>query len=165
MKSHDKERGDVNILLIVFGCLIFVLVMFSVSLVLKSLTTQKTSIQTRAESTLKDAIIEAVNSPLTQAGEIDASLMQFTIIQVFEQKMKIPKGTVTPNTFIIYTEGDAGTPAPVDIGGTIPGRSVYMDVMVTWTTPKIFGNEYTGSYHVKKLVALPIYFAPGKQWN
>lgn len=164
-KDKDKERGGINLPTLSFFFIIFILALFSVSAVLKALTTQKAAIQARAESTLKDAIIESINSPLTQAGDIDPSLMQFTILQVFEQKMNLKNGSIIPNTFIVYSEADAGRPAPVEIGGTIPGRSVYMDLIVTWTTPKILGHEYTGTYHVRQLVALPIYFAPSKQWN
>lgn len=161
----DKERGSADIALIMMAVMMFIFVVTSGTLVLRVLGTQNNSIKASLEDALKDAVTAAISSPLVQAGDLDPVIMQTTITQIFAQKMNINNGNVTMETFQVYTDSDKGAPAPVEIGGTIPGRSVYVSLIVTWTTPSIIGQHYTGTYHVRKLVALPIYFAPGKEWN
>ncbi|WP_434510066.1 hypothetical protein [Desulfitobacterium sp. AusDCA] len=162
--TYDREGGYSQIF-IFLGLFIFFIVLFQVGATVKHLAIQRSTIQERMDSTLKDAIIATVDSPLYQAGNIDSSRVEETIAKVFAEELKISRGNVVIRTYRVFTDEDIGSPAPEGIQGTIPGRSVYVDLLVTWTPPAILGIEQTGTYPVRTLIALPKYHAPGSQWN
>lgn len=163
--KDDRERGSAGLFFIFLGFLVFSIVLTQIGGTIKHLSIQRSSIQGQMESTLKDAITATVDSPLYQAGDADPALIEETITRVFAEKLKISSGNVDIRTFQVFTDSDAGSPAPEGIRGTIPGRSVYVDLLVTWTPPAILGIQQTGTYPVRSLVALPKYHAPGGQWN
>ncbi|MCB8818610.1 hypothetical protein [Desulfosporosinus shakirovi] len=117
------------------------------------------------ESLLKDSITAAINFPLPQAIDMEQDALQAKVIQLYTEKLQIATGSVVVNKFMLFTDDDAGDQAPDGIKGVIPGRSVYVDLRVTWTTPSVMGAQYTGIYPVRSLVALPTFFAPGQTWN
>jgi len=161
----DNERGGISINLLQFSLLIFVLALTLSAISLKILATQRSSIQAHMESLLKDSIKAAINAPLPQGIDTDQASLQGTVVQLYAEKLKISSGSVVVNKFTAFTDDDAGTQAPVGVKGVIPGRSVYVDLLVTWTTPSIIGGRYTGTYPVRSLVSLPTFFAPGQTWN
>lgn len=161
----DNERGAVPINLLMFCLLIFVLAITLATVSMKILATQRSSVQAHMESLLKDSIKAAINSPLPQAIDMEQDSLQANVIQLYAEKLQISNGSVVVNKFTIFTEDDAGDQAPVGIKGVIPGRSVYVDLLVTWTTPSVMGSQHTGTYPVRSLVALPTFFAPGQTWQ
>lgn len=162
---NDNERGSVPINLLMFSLLVFVLAITLATISMKILATQRSSVQAHMESLLKDSMTAAINSPLPQAIDMDPNTLKGTVIQLYAEKLKIPSGNVVVNKFTVFTDEDAGNQAPVGIKGAIPGRSVYVDLLVTWTTPSVMGSQHTGTYPVRSLVALPTFFAPGQTWN
>ena len=162
--EKDNERGGVSISLLQFSFLIFILAFTLASISLRILATQRSGVQAHMESLLKDSIKAAINVPLPQAIDTDQATLQSTVVQLYAEKLKISSGSVIINKFTVFTDNDAGSQA-VGIKGVIPGRSVYVDLLVTWTPPSVMGVHYTGTYPVRSLVALPTFFSPGQTWN
>lgn len=164
-KIRDSDRGGISLIILQWALLIFALTFTLATAYLKIVATQRSSIQGNMDSLLKDSIKAAINAPLPQGVDMEPSVLQNAVLQLYAQKLQIPSGNIAVQDFEVYTDADAGLPAPVGIQGTIPGRSVYANLRVTTTTPPITGIRYTGQYTVRALVALPDYFAPGRQWN
>jgi len=163
--NNDHERGMVALPVLQVFLLVMVLATSFIWVSLKLMAVQRANVEVWMQSLLKDSIQTAVNIPLPQSLEMDNSSLETTVIQLYAQKLQVPTGNFTVETFTVYTDADAGSPAPPGVNGTIPGRSVYVNLQVTWTMPPVMGISYTGTYPVCDLVALPTYFAPGQQWN
>lgn len=165
-KEHpDKEKGSIGYIILIIVMLVFTLTVTFASGIMKQLGTQRSTLQGKMETALKDAVLESVSSPLFQGGVPDPNVIQNSITQVFAQKLQIPAGNVAIQNFTIYSDADNGSPAPAGIQGTIPGKSIYVELQVTWTTPSVMGISHTGTYPVKTLIALPTFYAPGQTWN
>lgn len=167
-RSFDSERGSsIGFVMLLVALLVFTLTITYLSVIGRTLGIQRSTVQNTIDADTKDAVVEALSStaPMFQAGNTDTTLVQDTITQLIAQKLQIPQGNVVVKDLRIYSDTDIGTQAPTGIIGTIPGRSAYIDLQVTWTTPSVWGKQYTGTYPVKTLISLPRYFASGPAWN
>lgn len=163
--NNDPERGTVALPVLQVFLLVVVLATGVIWVSLKLMAVQRANVEAWMQSLLKDSIQTAVSVSIPQGLAMDNSSLETTVIQLYAQKLQVPPGNLAVDTFNVYTDDDAGSPAPPGISGTIPGRSVYVNMKVTWTMPPVMGIRYTGTYPVCDLVALPTYFAPGQQWN
>lgn len=162
---NDHERGSVSQPVLVVALLAVILVTGFIWISLKLMVVERANVETWMQSLLKDSIQAAVAVPIPQGVTMDDSTLQATVLQLYAQKLQVSTRNFTVQTFTVYGDDDAGLPAPPGIKGTIPGKSVYVSLEVTWTMPTFMGIRYTGTYPVCDLVALPTYFAPSQQWN
>ncbi|AFM40460.1 hypothetical protein Desaci_1443 [Desulfosporosinus acidiphilus SJ4] len=162
---NDHELGSVSQPVLVVALLAVILVTGFIWIALKLMAVQRANVETWMQSLLKDSIQTAVAVSIPQGVTMDNSALETTVIQLYAQKLKVTTGSLAVQTFTVYGDNDAGLPAPPGVTGTIPGRSVYVSLQVTWTMPPVMGISYTGTYPVCDLVALPTYFAPSQQWN
>jgi hypothetical protein len=163
--KSERERGNVDFPVLTMFLLVLILIFGFAWISLKLMAVQRANLEGWMQSLLKDSIQTAVNVPLPQGIQIDQTELESSVLQLFAQKLKVSTGNITVQTFTVYSNADANSPAPPGISGAIPGRSVYVSLQVTWTMPPLMGISYTGTYPVCALVALPSYFAPGQQWN
>lgn len=164
-KNNDRERGSVSQSVLQVFLLALVLATGFVWISFKLMAVQRANVEAWMQSLLKDSIQTAVSIPIPQGLDLDNSSLESTVLQLYAQKLQVPPGNLAVQAFTVYSDEDTGSPAPPGVKGTIPGRSVYVSLQVTWTMPEIMGASHTGTYPVCDLVALPTYFAPGQQWN
>lgn len=150
-----------------FGFIMLVLVVTVGGAMVYAAYHERNIVQTTLESTLKNAIVTATNGPLlvTGQGTIDNTILQASINQQLNKTLSYLEPVVTMTSPpIVYTTSDKGNPAPGEIGGTIPGPCVYLELKLTWLMPPILGYRFEGSKLDKVLVSYPVYNPVNQTW-
>jgi len=168
MKSRrHNDDGFIEIPVLGFVILMFILVISIGSALIYSAVRERNVVQTTLQTAVKNAVVASVNGPLiiNGQGSINADILELSINEQLNRTLAYLQPVVTvTNPPIVYTESDKGLPAPGGLSGTIPGPSVYLELNLTWSMPPLIGYRFEGNMPSKTLVTYPIYNATNQTW-
>ncbi len=94
-------------------------------------------------------------------AQIDPSAAAAAFATAWPQMSGLPASDYTVTAFQIYTVDQAGQPAPSDVGGAIPGASVYVQVTIS---AQYFGLP-VGDIRIAALGSPNRFNSPGNYWH